>query len=93
MYTPAQLAFLHVLVMYKSSYRSVESERLGLGRVNADNPLVQFCENEGFLTINRNGSIVPDKRKIQDVCKHISRSELQEYRSRLENLTLTFPSE
>ncbi len=83
-------AMLHILVHYKSAYRTVESERLGLGKITPENPLIQWAEQQGFVVIDRRG-IVPDKRAIKEFCRTIPRTSLGEYRNKLENVTLTFP--
>lgn len=64
-----QLTVLAYITGLKSFARAEYIEREGLGRYNTDNPTIQSLISQKFLTVNKAGSIMPDKEKIRETLK------------------------
>lgn len=67
----AHCATLACIIALKSFARGEQMEREGLGAYTVDNPVIQTLVSARYLTVNRAGSITPDKDKI--------RTELKKY--------------
>lgn len=69
--TQEQLGVLALVTNLKAFARNEALEREGLGSYGLNNPTVESLVKAGFLSVNRAGSITPNKDKI--------RAELKKY--------------
>jgi hypothetical protein len=64
-----QLTILAYITSLKASARAEEIKSAGLGKYSIDNPLVQSLVSQKYLTVNKAGSITPDREKIRSTLK------------------------
>jgi hypothetical protein len=88
MFNAKELAAMHTLKAYRSSYRAEYFSKLDLGEYSVSNPIIQKLVFNGLVKVNKNGSIIPDWDKIAAVLETYEQPE--EYRGRLENGWISF---